>query len=177
MLKDLKFTKIVAAGNDFVLLNNVRGDLSLNADEIRTLCHRRFGIGADGVILLGDCEDADFRMHYFNADGTRGEMCGNGARSLVLFADGLKMAQPEGVFRADDGHHGYRYINDKIEVEIKVADELHPVDVPQPESGYINTVVPHLVVEMEDIQDVDLDKLGWEMMKHPALYVLQIFPL
>ena len=84
------FTKMHGAGNDFVMLDNRRGDLRLTAEQITALCHRRFGIGADGVLLLQQPENAgeqDARMVYFNADGSRAEMCGNGARCFTALAE------------------------------------------------------------------------------------------
>ena len=79
----IEFHKYVAAGNDFILFESWDNALKLGEEQIIALCDRRFGVGADGIIILGSAESADFRMNYFNADGSRGEMCGNGAGRLL----------------------------------------------------------------------------------------------
>jgi diaminopimelate epimerase len=81
------FNKYEGTGNDFILLRNTPAVMGhSDAMLIRDLCDRRFGIGADGLILIEDCEGYHFRMLYFNADGSPGAMCGNGARCAAHFA-------------------------------------------------------------------------------------------
>jgi len=92
----LAFTKMNGAGNDFVIVDNRDGAATLSAAQIRHACDRRRGIGADGFILIGKAEDADFRMDYFNSDGGPAEMCGNGARCSAAFAVGLGLGRREG---------------------------------------------------------------------------------
>ncbi|MBL4576001.1 MAG: diaminopimelate epimerase, partial [Opitutaceae bacterium] len=84
----IRFTKMHGAGNDFVVIDNSSSDLVLSREQITHLCDRRYGIGADGLILLETIEDAalDARMIYYNSDGSRAEMCGNGARCFTAFA-------------------------------------------------------------------------------------------
>ncbi len=87
------FDKVEGLGNDFVMMDNRAGDLTFSEDEVRLLCDRHFGIGADGLILLQEATvpEADFAWHYVNADGSVAEMCGNGIRCLAayLIAHGL----------------------------------------------------------------------------------------
>lgn len=162
----IRFDKYVAAGNDFVIFNNWDDSIQFEKKQIIELCDRRFGIGADGVLLLTPAQDADFRMNYYNADGSRGEMCGNGARALVRFAHRSGIIETSGQFRADDGLHKFAIVNDNIFVEIRVDDSLHDWSIPFEKCGYINTGVPHLVVPVKDAEDEELLDLGKTMNAH-----------
>ena len=102
-----KFYKYHGAGNDFFLADNRAGKLSLSQEQIRRLCDRHIGFGADGVMLLEDSPDAAFRMVFYNPDGSGGMMCGNGGRCIVAFAADLglvKSGEPI-TFDAPDGRH------------------------------------------------------------------------
>ncbi len=163
----IKFYKYVAAGNDFIIIDNREGALELDAGQVRALCDRRFGIGADGVLVLTLDSKVNFRMNYFNADGSRGEMCGNGARALVNFAVTYGQISSSGTFLADDGEHAYRFKDGFVAVEILVTDTLHPWIVPDPGCGFINTGVPHLIIPVENVASENLDPLGVAMNAHP----------
>jgi len=148
------FNKYEGTGNDFIIIN---GDAfpGLVADPpvIKKLCDRRFGIGADGLILVEKCSGYDFRMSYFNSDGSPGAMCGNGGRCASHFA----MRQITGFrnlkFIADDGAHTAKLVNDNIiELSIRDVDETRET----PDGIMMNTGVPHLVVFADDIEDTDL---------------------
>jgi len=164
----IKFYKYVAAGNDFIIFNNWDAELELTQSQIINLCDRRFGIGADGVLILEPQTDASFRMNYFNADGSRGEMCGNGARALVAFAHSQKRVGTSGSFLADDGHHAFKISRELVDVEILVNDTLHNGEVPNTDCGFINTGVPHLVIPVRNVNAQDLDLLGNSMNGHSA---------
>ncbi len=87
-MSEINFTKLTGAGNDFILIDkNLHPDLELFPSLIEKLCDRRFGIGADGLLTIGDSDDVDFEMEYFNADGSTGMLCGNGARCIIRYAD------------------------------------------------------------------------------------------
>jgi diaminopimelate epimerase len=87
---NILFFKYQGTGNDFVLIDNRNGLYNgLTQEQIAFLCHRRFGIGADGLMMLQEKDGYDFEMIYFNADGAPGSMCGNGGRCIVLFAHHL----------------------------------------------------------------------------------------
>ena len=101
----LRFYKYHGTGNDFILIDN-RGNSFVHSTElIAQLCHRRFGIGADGLITLNNVPGFDFGMRYFNADGHESTMCGNGGRCAVSFADYLSLAPKKSRFLATDGEH------------------------------------------------------------------------
>src|SRR5512133_2492687 len=87
----LNFTKMNGAGNDFVLVDNRERRIGLSTDQIRRLCDRNRGVGADGVILLVPCDSgkADWAWQFYNSDGSTGEMCGNGARCFARFVQKL----------------------------------------------------------------------------------------
>lgn len=82
----IHFTKMHGLGNDFILIENLKGEIKLRPEEIRFLCDRHFGVGADGILTVEDSEKADFKMRIFNADGSEAEMCGNGIRCFALYA-------------------------------------------------------------------------------------------
>ena len=102
---NINFSKYQGTGNDFVIIDNRDGSISLSNEQIAFLCDRRFGIGADGLMLLGIANGYDFSMTYYNADGTEGTMCGNGGRCLVQFAHDNGIIKEHYTFIAIDGPH------------------------------------------------------------------------
>ncbi len=168
MSNSLDFYKYVGAGNDFIIFESWAGELKLSEQEIVDICDRRFGIGADGVMMLQAHHSADFKMNYYNADGSRGEMCGNGARCLVKFAEYRDRATPSGTFLADDGIHQYSISGDLVDVEIIVNGKLHDWEIPGSGCGFIDTGVPHVVIPVPDASIENLDPLGRTLNSHPA---------
>jgi len=164
----IDFYKYVGAGNDFIIFQGWDGTLELTSRQIVDLCDRRSGIGADGVMILQSHDSSDFKMNYFNADGSRGEMCGNGARCLVSFARLMGRVGSSGTFSADDGIHHFKILDDLIDVEIIVNGELGEWNIPRAGCGFIDTGVPHLIIPESDVSTVTLDPLGWEMNEHEA---------
>jgi len=117
------FYKYQGAGNDFIIFDNRNGTFERNnVDLVRHLCDRRFGIGADGLMLLQDKEAYDFEMVYFNADGNEGSMCGNGGRCIVAFAQDQGIIGSEADFLAADGAHYARMHNTIGWISLKMAD-------------------------------------------------------
>ncbi|NGF55995.1 diaminopimelate epimerase [Parapedobacter sp. SGR-10] len=148
MMQKIKFYKYQGAGNDFILIDNRKGDFDRkNEDLVHRLCDRRFGIGADGVMLLQDAENYDFEMVYYNADGREGSMCGNGGRCIVAFARDLGITHEKTDFLAVDGKHQASIHGDQV--------NLGMIDVEQVdkdgEAFVLNTGSPHYITLVEDL--------------------------
>lgn len=151
----IPFFKYQGTGNDFILIDQ-REAVYLtkeDASSIEKLCHRRFGIGADGLILLQTRAGYDFEMIYFNADGHESSMCGNGGRCIVAFAQKLGIIQEKAFFLAVDGAHEARTSADGW-VELKMSD-VHTVESGQ-NYFYLNTGSPHYVQFVADINAIDV---------------------
>jgi diaminopimelate epimerase len=157
----LHFYKYQGAGNDFIMIDNREKIFdSKNENLIETLCHRRFGIGSDGLILLEEADSFDFRMIYFNLDGKEASMCGNGGRCIVAFAYKLGLIDNTAWFLASDGTH-------EANIDTKGLIDLHMIDVKKIEKltdGYfLNTGVPHLVHFVEDLHVIDVNIEGRQL--------------
>ena len=151
------FFKYQGTGNDFVMIDNRQQTFDKeNTKHIAFLCDRRFGIGADGLILLENHPDLDFKMVYYNADGNESSMCGNGGRCLVAFAKQLGVINNKAVFEAIDGLHHATINNDivKLQMQDVNAVEKHKNHV------FLNTGSPHHVQFEEAINDFDIKTKG-----------------
>lgn len=149
----MNFHKYQGTGNDFVLIDDRDGTFPhTNQTLIAQLCHRRFGVGADGLILLRKDADYDFRMVYFNADGAEGSMCGNGGRCLVRFAHDLGLFESETRFWAVDGEHVAVVCEE--EIFLKMSD----VAAIEKRNGFtfLDTGSPHVVQFVDDLESVDV---------------------
>ena len=161
------FYKYQGTGNDFVMIDN--RDLHFpkkDASLIEKLCDRRFGIGADGLILLENDESTDFRMVYYNSDGNESSMCGNGGRCLVAFAKQLGIIDTETTFIATDGLH-FATINDAgiVSLQMKDVDEVHENET----HVFLNTGSPHHVQLVEDLHIFDVRNEG-SKIRYSDLY-------
>jgi diaminopimelate epimerase len=157
---ELHFYKYQGTGNDFIMIDNRSEFFSKNdVALINKLCDRRFGIGADGLILLENSEVADFRMVYFNADGNEGSMCGNGGRCLIAFAKKLQIIENESTFDAVDGLHFATIKNDIVSLKmIDVTDisvsKLH---------SFLNTGSPHHIIFCKNVKNLNVKVVGSEI--------------
>jgi diaminopimelate epimerase len=163
----LPFYKFHGAGNDFVMIDNRTFDV-FNNDTIAHICNRHLGVGADGLILLEEDTNSDFKMRYFNADGGEASFCGNGARCIVAFAHWLKIISKSCDFQAFDGiHHADILAHDGQQWQIKV-EMKHASDIQTFEDGYfIDTGSPHFVVMTEDVHRLDVKGEGSRLRHDP----------
>lgn len=157
---NLIFSKYQGAGNDFIILDNRSLHYnSLTDHSISQLCHRRTGIGADGMILLNPSNDYDFEMRYFNADGKLGSMCGNGARCVVDFAKQLGVFESHCVFVASDGLHRAQWSEQAVVLEMANVSKI--------EKGegfyFLDTGSPHYVQWVGDLDSIDVRQRGQEI--------------
>ncbi|WP_330442783.1 diaminopimelate epimerase [Flavobacterium sp. C4GT6] len=161
------FYKYQGTGNDFVMIDN-RNNLFPKNDTklVARLCDRKFGIGADGLILLENDKDVDFRMVYYNSDGNESSMCGNGGRCLVAFAKMLGVIDDETNFIATDGLH-YATVNDEGIVSLQMKD-VNSVSVYE-HYVFMDTGSPHHVEIVEGLDAFDVKKVG-SSIRYSGLY-------
>ena len=163
----MKFHKYQGTGNDFIFIDNRENNFpKTDIKLIEKLCDRRFGIGADGLILLENDAETDFRMVYYNSDGNPSSMCGNGGRCIVAFAKSLKIIEDQTTFLATDGlHHAFILENGIVALQMK---DVHEVKM---ESDYVflNTGSPHHVMLVDDIDNYDV-KTNGAQIRYSDLY-------
>ncbi|MDB5226123.1 MAG: dapF [Bacteroidota bacterium] len=148
----IDFFKYQGTGNDFVILDNRNELFSKNNSLIRFICDRRFGIGADGLMLLENAEGYDFRMVYYNSDGNESSMCGNGGRCIAEFARKLGVVKEKGKFVAIDGEHEFTMNGD--DVKLKMIDVA---EMSRDKDAYILfTGSPHYVIFTNSIDQIDI---------------------
>ncbi|OIN97600.1 diaminopimelate epimerase [Candidatus Desantisbacteria bacterium CG1_02_38_46] len=171
-----KFTKMVATGNDFIVIDNRKNVVNLRAEFARKYCPRHFSIGADGVIFIESTHDVDFRMRIFNPDGSEAEMCGNGARCTAVFAY-LKhiVKTPEMQFQTLAGTISARVIKNGARIDMRepVNFELHKKIAMKGKYltvHHIDTGVPHTVLIHKDIGKIDIMRIA------PSIRYHRIFP-
>lgn len=165
MSRTLPFVKMHGAGNDFVMLDGRTLETTLTRDAVAAVCHRRTGVGGDGLIVLAPEAGFDFRMIYWNADGGEAEMCGNGARCSVEYAARLGLHDGRCRFMSAAGEHdGIRHGAGDVEVALTGWHDLElnlaVTDSPFAEHHLCNTGVPHLVIPVTDLEAVDVNGQG-----------------
>lgn len=154
----LEFYKYQGAGNDFVMIDNRSGFFPKdNTQLVAHLCDRRFGIGGDGLILLENDSDTDFKMVYYNSDGNQSSMCGNGGRCLVAFAKDLEVIEDKTTFIATDGLHHASFEDNGL-VSLQMIDV--PTIAIKNDHSFLNTGSPHHVQMVEDLEHYNIKEEG-----------------
>ena len=171
----IPFAKMSGSGNDFIVIDNRRDLIPRRGMKafVKAVCRRGLSVGADGVIFLQRSSRANFRWHYFNADGGEAEMCGNGSRCVARFAVLHKIAPKTltfetlaGVIHADVGPKA-------VTVRLPLPADLRlgiPLDIGGKEydAQFVNTGVPHTVLFVDEVETVDVEGLGRTIRRHPA---------
>ena len=155
----IPFTKYQGTGNDFVLVDQ-RSTQFIERDNqklIQKMCDRKFGVGADGLILLEQHHEHDYEMVYFNADGRTSSMCGNGGRCITAFANQVGISSGQHSFMAIDGEHIARFNEDET-VSLKMNDVSNIIN--GEDHFILDTGSPHFIIFVEDIDDIDVKKQG-----------------
>jgi diaminopimelate epimerase len=168
----IKFTKSVATGNDFVIIDNrqnvLKGDLPVTAKK---LCDRFYGVGADGLLLIEKSKNADFRMRIFNSDGSEAEMCGNGSRCAALYAYAKKIAPADMKVETMAGILNANVRGDIVKVKLTDPKNIEwnlclMINECPYKVNVANTGVPHVVHFVDDLDAVEIKKLGPKMRYH-----------
>lgn len=160
----MRFYKYQGAGNDFLIADNRDGSIRLSAAQIAAVCDRRYGVGADGLMLLEVSDTYDFRMNYYNSDGSGGMMCGNGGRCMVAFAADMGITHFD--FDAADGFHTAQILNDgngvkTVRLKMKDVAEIvryDRLDGPSaPSKGcFLDTGTRHYVRFVDGVEEYDV---------------------
>ena len=169
----LEFTKMNGAGNDFILVDNRDGAIQLEPARIARLCDRHAGVGADGIALLIPCASgkADWAWDFYNSDGSRAEMCGNGARCFARFAQRLTGASSGLTFETVAGVISATVLGERVSVNLTTPTDLRINELVMLNSGEmaihsVNTGVPHAVLFVPDADAAKVQPLGSEISFH-----------
>lgn len=172
-MEKISFSKLSGAGNDFVIIDNRQNIIPEDrADFISKVCARRISVGADGLLLVENSDIADFKMRYYNSDGGEVETCGNGARCIARFAHAENIVSSNKMtFETRAGVYGAEVMADSVKLRmsdavdmrlnfpLKLSDGIHNV-------CFVNSGVPHVIFSMDDLEKVDVVKLGRETRYH-----------
>jgi len=170
-MKTISFTKMSGAGNDFILIDGDDHPEFLPSEKtIQKLCDRHNGIGADGVILISSSEQYDFVMNYFNADGSTGSLCGNGARCAIKFAlDTKRIKDKFAKFFSNNSEYLGEILEDgTIRFNLKPPYDLRK-NIQLKAAGnnitthFINTGSPHVVIKVEELDNISVESIGKEI--------------
>ena len=185
-MANLTFTKMSGAGNDFVVIDKMQNqDLAINEKIVRKICDRRNGIGADGLITIEDSGNYNFIMNYYNADGSTGSLCANGARCAILFASKSgRLNENKAEFISNDVEYRGSVISDseikfylnppkkiKYNFKIKAAGKLL-------NSHFVDTGSPHVIIDIQETEGFlkSLDEIPVELLGREIRYLSEFSP-
>ncbi len=146
------FKKYHGSGNDFIMIDNRERNFRPEKKLVEAMCHRNFGIGADGLILLCKGGGHDFSMRYYNSDGNEGSMCGNGGRCITAFAEDLGIISNYAVFSAIDGVHHCTVKDKSYSLQMRDIDSI----TPKGKDYFLDTGSPHHIIFHDDIDNLDI---------------------
>ncbi len=172
-MKNIPFYKMSGSGNDFILIDNRNGIIDEKGlpDLITGVCRRKMSVGSDGFILIENSDTVDFKWRFFNSDGSVAEMCGNGARCAARFAHINGITGPEMTFETIAGAINARVDNSRVRINLPDPSDLQidfPLEIDNTSltMSSINTGVPHVVVMVDEIEKVNVDRLGKTIRFH-----------
>ena len=166
----IKFSKFHGAGHDFVMINAIKSPVSLTDEEVKEICDRRTGVGADGLIMVLPSERYAFKMKYYNCDGHESTFCGNGGRCIAAFAVEEGLAPQHLEYEAIDGIHKAlltKNSDNEYTVSITMRD-IEGFDL-NDERLIINTGSPHYVTRVENLKDFDVRNHGAEIRNDKSI--------
>jgi len=172
-MEQITFFKMSGSGNDFIIVDN-RSKVVTETDLehfITRVCRRKLSVGADGFILIENADNADFKWQFFNSDGSRAEMCGNGARCAARFAFLNEIAGPDMTFDTDAGIIHARVTDDRVKIKVPDPADLKTDYTLALKDGSVtissvNVGVPHVVITVKEIDGVDVGQMGREIRFH-----------
>lgn len=145
---EMTFSKYQGAGNDFILLDNLSGDYDdLTDEQVVRLCDRKFGVGADGLIMINQHADYDYEVDYYNADASK-SFCGNGGRCAAMFAQSIGAPNDKGVFLGFDGPHHYAFEGSLVHISMRDVNEIIWLN----DDAELYTGSPHYVKYVKNIE-------------------------
>ena len=157
---NIQFYKYQGTGNDFIIIDNRLIRWKPTVQKVAFLCDRHFGIGADGLMLLGVQSGFDFSMTYFNSDGHESTMCGNGGRCMVAFARSLGLAGLQAIFVASDGIHEAEIMPNSAECTYRIKMSNTRIEKIFDDGFLLNTGSPHFVAFVDDPMGIDVLNAG-----------------
>lgn len=175
MTREITFSKLSGAGNDFIVIDDREGTAALSAETIRRLCRRRTGIGADGLILIARADGYDFSMRYHNADGLPGTMCGNGGRCAVWFAHALGIrGNREGCYRFEASGDTYQaWVTGPETVRLRMREPKEfrsDIELDGASCHFVDTGSPHAILLTSSVDAIDVPTEGRRIRNRTDLF-------